>query len=246
MRRRISWRRGVWIGPVLLSLLGIASCLTPIRSVYYVEMYPKASSEGYKIDPIDSTVVYTREGLQVRVRFLTDDELAEEIPGERNPYVYPGPFDPKLGYRPVQFTVFQVTVVNPTFPKVQLNPERVILKTDRGKTLYPYAITRAEARGQARNFETYFLSKGVLTGNDQELYLERMGIVRETIYHRDSPVFKGNTYSGKIVFDPLPPETTGVALVIPDFILRFGVHDEPEELLTMEFPFSVRQGIRKR
>jgi hypothetical protein len=209
-------------------------------------MYPKVSSEGYRIDPIDSTVVYTREGLQVRIRFLTDDELAEEIPGDRNPYVYPGRFDPKLGYRPVQFTVFQVTVVNPTFPKVQLDPEKVLLKTDRGETLYPYAITRAESKGQPRNFETYFRSKGVQTGNEQTLYLERVGIVRETVYHRDSPVFKGNTYTGRIVFATLPPESSGVTLVIPDFILRFGVHDEPEEFVSMEFPFSVSQGIRKQ
>ena len=231
--------------PLFLGLLGLA-CLTPIRSVYYVEMYPEVSLEGYRIDPIDSTVVYTREGLQVRVRFLTDYELAEEIPGDRNPYVYPSPYDPKLGYRPVQFTVFQVTVVNPTFPKVRLDPEKVFLKTDRSETLYPYAITRAESKGQPRNFETYFRSRGVQTGNEQTLYLERIGIVRETVYHRSSPVFKGNTYTGKIVFETLPPESSGVILVIPDFILRFGVHDEPEEFVSMEFPFSVSQGIRNQ
>lgn len=206
-------------------------------------MHPQASSEEYRIDPVDSTVVYTREGLQVRVRFLADAELAEEIPGPRNPYVYPRPYDPRLGYRPVQFTVFQVTVSNPTFPKVRLDPERILLRTDRGATLSPYAITRPEAKGGADNFETYFLSKGVQTGNEQALYLERVGVVRETIYHRDSPVFKGNTYSGKIIFDPLPPETKRVALVISDFVLRFGVHDEPEEFLSMEFAFAVNQGI---
>ena len=235
--------RGIRIGLAALSLLALA-CLTPIRSVYRVEMVPKISGEGHRIDPVDSTAVYTREGLQVRVRFLRDEELVGEIPGERNPYVYPGPFDSKLGYRPVQFTVFQVAVVNPTFPKVQLNPEQVLLKTDRGKTLYPYAITLAEAQGRLRNFETYFLSKGIQTGNAQALYLERMGLVRETIYHRDAPVFKGNTYTGKIIFDALPPETTGVTLVISDFILRFGVHDEPEEFLSVGFPFGVQQGIR--
>ena len=243
MRTKRLWRKGIWMGLVLLALSGLA-CLTPIRSIYYVEMHPKDSSGGYRIDPVDSTAIYTREGLQVRVRFLRDEELVREIPDERNPYLYPGPFDPKLGYRPVQFTVFQVTVMNPTFPKVQLNPERVILKTERGKMLVPYAITRAEARGQPRSFETYFLSKGIQTGNDQTLYLEWMGIVRETIYHRNSPVFKGNTYTGKIIFDPLPSETTGVTLVISDFILRFGVHDEPEEFLSMGFPFSIQQGIR--
>ena len=237
------WRKGIRIGSVVLGLLGLA-CLTPIRSVYRVEMVPKISGEGHRIDPVDSTAVYTREGLQVRVRFLKDEELVGEIPGEQNPYVYPGLFDPKLGYRPVQFTVFQVSVVNPTFPKVQLNPEQVILKTDRGKTLYPYAITLAEAKGRLRNFETYFLSKGVQTGNEQALYLERMGLVRETIYHRDAPVFKGNSYFGKIIFDSLSPETTGVNLVISDFVLRFGVHDEPEEFLLIGFPFSVQQGIR--
>jgi hypothetical protein len=201
-------------------------------------------SDGYRVDPVDDALVFSKEGLQIRVRYMTDDLLRSEILGPDNPYVAQE-IDPQSGYRPMPFTVFQVTVVNPTFAKVRLDPEKATLITDRGRRFESYAINRVDAKGGLRNFETYFLVKGVQTGNTQKLYLERMGKVRETIYHRDSPVFKGNTYTGKIVFEPLPPETKRVELVLHDFILAFGIHDVPTDLLTLRFPFSVRQGIRE-
>ncbi|MBI4531321.1 MAG: hypothetical protein HY709_07335 [Candidatus Latescibacteria bacterium] len=227
---------------IVFIVLGLVSCLTPLRSVYHVEMTPIPESDGYRVDPVDDALVFSKEGLQIRVRYMTDELLRSEIPGSDNPYVVQE-IDPTLEYRPMPFTVFQVTVVNPTFAKVRLDPEKTVLITDRGRRYKSYAINRVDARGGLRNFETYFLVKGVQTGNTQKLYLERMGKVRETIYHRDSPVFKGNTYTGKIVFEPLPPETKRVELVLDDFILSFGIHDVPTDLLTLRFPFSVKQGV---
>ncbi|HIE03540.1 MAG TPA: hypothetical protein EYP61_02145 [Candidatus Latescibacteria bacterium] len=219
------------------------SCLTPIRSVYRVHLTPLSShSRGYKVDPVDSSWVFTKEGLQVRVKHVPDEELRREVPGPENPFVERG-VDFRLGYVPTRFTVFQVTVVNPTFDKVQLYPERAFLVTDRGQVLRPYALNRQEAMGDPRNFETYFLSRGVRSGNDYKLFLERMGVVRASIYHKDSPIFKGKSYTGKIVFDPIPRDAEEVRLVIRDFVLEFGIYDIPKTLITLEFPFSVEQGV---
>lgn len=244
MSRESIARVALWASVGALSS-ALSSCLTPLRAVYEVDMAPVApAGEGYRIDPLDSALVHTREGLQIAVRYLTDEELRAAIPGPDNPYLAQA-VDAELGYRPVEFAVFQVTVINPTFAKVRLDPERVALVTERGQRLGCYAINRVEARGSSRNFETYFLSRGVQTGNAQKLYVERMGKIRETIYHRDSPVFKGNTYSGKIVFDALPPDTRRVELVVRDFILNFGIHDVPTDLLTLRFPFSVKQEVKR-
>jgi hypothetical protein len=208
-------------------------------------MAPKTGAEDYRLDPATESLVFSKEGLQVKVRYLTDEQLRAELPGLQNPYVVQD-IDARRGYRPTAFNAFQVSVVNPTFAKVRLDPEKAELVVDRGKSLESYAIDRADARGSRRNFETYFLSRGVQNGNQQRLYLERMGKVRETVYHRDAPIFKGKSYTGKIVFEPLPPETAGVELVLHDFILAFGVHDEPIERVTLRFPFAVTQGVRDK
>ena len=138
----------------------------------------------------------------------------------------------------------EVTVINPTFAKVRLDPEKAELVTGQGKRLLSYAINRTDASGGVRNFEAHFLAQGVQTGDEQKLYLERMGKVRETIYHRDSPVFKGKTYSGRIAYAPLPPQTQKVELVLHDVITGFGIHDVAVDKVTLRFPFAVEQGTR--
>ena len=225
-------------------LLAACMTLTPIRAVRVVDLMPAESGDGsYQTDMIDTSVVYVREGLRVRVEHLSDAELEAELPGPDNPYTYRGAVDPSLGHVPVRFTVFQVTVNNPTFDKVLLSPGKAVLVTDRGRVMRPYELTRAEAAGAVRNFETYWLSRGVQSGNDQKLYLERMGIIRGTVYHRGAFVFKGSSYTGKLVFDPLPAGTRSAALRIEDFILEFGLYDIPERLMDLEFDFSVRDQV---
>ena len=225
--------------------LAVSACitLTPIRAQRVVELRPRGGDPTYQIDQIDSSVVYVREGLRVRVRHLSDPELTAELPGGDNPYTYLGEVDPSRGHVPVRFTVFQVTVNNPTFDKVLLPPEDATLITDRGRVMRTYELTRAEAQGDPLNFETYWLSRGVQSGNQQKLYLNRMGTLRGTIYHRDSPVFKGNSYSGKLVFEPLPPGTRSATLHIEDFVLEFGLYDVPETVIDLDFGFSVRDQI---
>lgn len=227
----------------LLVAVALPACLSPLTAVYFVDMAPKSGAENYHLDPATEAVVFSKEGLQIKVRYLSDEQLRAEIPGPQNPYVQQE-IDVRRGYRPTVFTVFQVWVVNPTFAKVRLDPGKTELVIDQGKSLSSYAIDRADALGNWRNFETYFLSRGVQNGNQQRLYLERMGKVRETVYHREAPVFKGKNYNGKIIFEALPPETVGVELVLHDFILSFGIHNEPTERITLRFPFTVSQGVR--
>lgn len=225
-------------------ILSLSSCLTPIRAVYYVDMKPSGGEGRYRVDPVDDALVYSQEGLQVRVRYLSDQELRQGMPGLDNPYVT-HQIDSRLAYRPPGFTVFEVTVVNPTFAKVRLDPEKADLVTGQGRRLQSYAINRTDAAGRVTNFEAHFLAQGVQTGDQQKLYLERMGKVRETIYHRNSPVFKAKRYTGRIAFAPLPPETRQVELVLHDVITGFGIDDEPVDEVTLRFPFTAQQGIRE-
>jgi len=228
---------------MLLTGAGACLTLTPIRAIHQVELSPVAADADYRIDPVDGSIVFAKEGLQVRVRHLDDAELNAQYPGPENPFTYRGEVDPRLGYVPTRFTVFQVSITNPTFDKVLLQPERAVLVTNRGKAMRPYRLTRAEARGDARNFETYWLSRGVQSGNMQKQHLERMGTLRGAVYHRDSFVFKGNSYSGKMVFDPLPPGTERIHLRLGRFVLEFGIYDIPKDEIELNYEFSVQSDI---
>jgi len=226
-------------------LTGVTACitLTPIRAVYQVDLTPVLATGDYQVDPVDNSAVFAKEGLQLKVWHLDDAELDAQFPGPENPYTYRGKVDPQLGYVPPRFTVFQASVNNPTFDKVLLQPEKAVLITDRGSVMRPYRLTRAEARGDVRNFETYWLSRGVQSGNMQKLYLERMGVLRGSIYHSDSFVFKGNSYSGKLIFDPLPQGTESVTLHLKKFVLEFGIYDIPENQTALKFTFQVHSKI---
>lgn len=225
--------------------LSAVACLrlTPIRAIEMVALKPAEAAGDYRVDPVDTSLVFVKEGLRVKVRHLTEGELNAEVPSADNPFTYRNQVDMELGYVPVRFTVFQVTVSNPTFDKVLLQPEHAVLVTGRGGVLRPYMLTRAEAGGDVHNFETYWLSRGVQSGNAQKLYLERMSILRGMVYHKDAFVYKGKSYSGKLVFDPLPRGTSQLELRLNDFVLEFGLYDVPETVVDLSYPFQVERGV---
>ena len=227
-------------------LAGVATAcltLTPMRAVQQVELMPVKAADDYRVDLLDSSAVFVKEGLRIKVKYLSDALLNTENPGAENPFTYRGRVDVEHGYVPTRFTVFQVSVNNPTFDKVLLRPEKAVLVTGRGKVLKAYLLTRADAAGQTRNFETYWLSRGVQSGNAQKLYLERMSILRGSVYHRDSFTFKGSSYTGKLIFDPLPSGTERVSLQLEDFVLEFGIYDIPKTELDLRFGFAVHSDI---
>ncbi|MBQ38715.1 MAG: hypothetical protein CME04_20195 [Gemmatimonadaceae bacterium] len=225
-------------------LLGVGCLsLTPIQAMHKVELEPGVTASGqYEVNPVDGSVSYVHEGLRLRVEHLSADMLDAQIPGVENPYVYRH-VDYDQGFVPQRFTIFQLTLSNPTFDKVLAEPQRCHLVTDRGKVLRPYALTRTSATGDPRNFETYWLSRGVQSGNAQKIYLERMAVLRGAIFQPNSFVFKGNTYSGKLAFDPLPLDTEEVVLHLDRLVLEFGIYDIPKTQTDLEFRFAVDSRI---
>lgn len=222
----------------------LAGCLslTPVKARHVVELAAGEAIGETQVDPVDGSVAYVHEGLRLRVQHLTAAQLDAEIEGEENPFVF-REVDYDRGFVPQRFTVFQVTLNNPTFDKVLLQPQRAYLVTDRGQILRPYALTRADAQGDPRNFETYWLSRGVQSGNQQKLYLERMAVLRGAIFQPGNFVFKGKSYSGKLAFDPLPVGTREVTLHMDRFVLEFGIYDIPKTQLDLRFAFGVRSEV---
>ena len=57
-------------------------------------------------------------------------------------------------------------------------------------------------------------------------------------YNIDRKIFKGESYRGLLVFDPLAAEVAQVALVLRDLVLKFNPHDAPLETTTLRFEFQ--------
>ena len=226
--------------------------LIPPRYDYQSYLVPAPemeNREGYRVGE-DGSVTFDRKGLRITVKYLSDKEMNAQFPDVShlgkfsvNPFTYGNWRDPTLGYTPNRFTVFLVRVHNPVLPRVKLNPRKAILTTDRAEELTWYTPRREV---ESKNcFEDYYILRRGSTGNDMYRYDQRMGIVRQTAYHPEHPVFKGGDYEGYLAFDPLDPRVKKVRLTIRDFILRFDEFDHPSEMTDVEFGFARKIEIRR-
>lgn len=239
-----------------LSLLAFAAAwgcagLIPPELKYDVHMAP-VLPEGrgdFTLDLEDSSTVFSKEGLLIRVRHLTDGELNERYPplfdGRHvNPYTREEK-DPERGYILPRFTVFQVTVANNTYAKVELDPAKAVM-ISAGEAYRYYDPGREGAVVLGGNsFTKYYKMELGTSGNEREINLERMGIIYKTVYHRDRPLFRGDTRTGLLVFDPLPEENDELLLRVEGFVLSFDASGNPEETIDVEFRFQVGQGVVK-
>ena len=251
-----SWVRGEFPGGgplctrrkwIVWSALLLAGCtlLYPPRYERVSLLVPRSGPQpGYTLAE-DGTIAYAVEGLRVEVRYMTDRALNARWPRESsagphsyNAYTYGDYVDPQAGYVRNRFTVFAVSVYNLDFPKVELQPLQSRLTTNRrGEELTPYGLATGSA---ARSFESYYRARKGVTGNEDYRFDMRMGQVRTSNYGVGEKIYKGENYSGFIVFDPLADEVEEVRLHIRDFILKFNAFDQPLLTFDMDFCF-VRQ-----
>jgi len=225
-------------------LLGCAGIAPPKVAVHtQLNPIPEELGPDYSLEE-NGTVVYEHPGMKVTVKYLIDDELNAAFPehsnkgqASTNPYTYGNWVDPELGYTPNRFTVFKVTVHNYTLPKINLNPSEALLISDRGHRLNSY-VREAKEIGHL-NFEEYYLARKGGSGVEENRYLERMGLVRQTLYVAGK-IFKGDMKEGFLVFDPLDTRIQKAQLVLKDFVLQYDASDWPSELVDLVFPFDRR------
>lgn len=234
-------------GPALWSALLLAGCtlLYPPRYERVSLLMPHSDlGSDYTLGE-DGTIAYAVEGLRVEVRYMTDLALnalwpqeSSQGPHSYNAYTYGDYVDPQTGYVRNRFTVFAVSVYNLDLPKVELQPLQSRLTTNRRREeLTPYGIATGSA---VHSFESYYRARKGVTGNEDYRFDMRMGQVRTSNYGVGEKIYKGENYSGFIVFEPLADEVEEVRLHIRDFILKFNAFDQPLQTFDMDFRF-VRQ-----
>ena len=226
--------------------------LIPPELKYVVHMkalLPEGRGD-FTIDLEDSAQVFSKEGLVVRMRPMTDEELNRRFPplfdGRHvNPYTHDKK-DPQKGYVPPRFALFEVTVVNNTYAKVEFDPANAVMTADTGEAFRYYDPGREGAVPEGCNsFTKYYKTELGISGFEKELALERMGVVYKSIYHRNRPVFRGEQRTGMLVFDPLASDSKEVLLRVNRFVLSFDASGNPESTVDIDFRFKVDQGAVK-
>ena len=230
----------------ILAILFIGGCsfFTPPAILYQNDLLPsvqQADSERYIVDQ-DGSVTYALEGLRVRVEPMTDEQLNALFPEDShrelfstNPYTYGNWIDPMVGHTPKRFTVFRINVINDVYAKVMLDPIEALLHTDHGEAMHSYGLP---SFSPYNSFERYYRALRGQSGNEFYRFDLRMGNVRSSAYLEDQKVFKGESYSALLAFDPLDEEVQQVRLVLKDFVLKFDASDQPIDTVDIVLEFD--------
>ena len=233
----------------LLSFLWSGCWLYPATLHYASELAPVQGdrASGYELGN-ENRVSYYLEGSRIDVRYLSDQELNEQFPDDSkdgklstNPYTYGNWVDPNLGYTPNRFSVFEVAVYNYTLPKMMLDPTKAVLLTDRGDLLETYTVAPVANR---KSLEGYYRALRRISGNEYYRFAKRIGLVRSSLYSEGEIIFKGEHYSGYLVFDPLHPKVEKVQLVLKQFAVNFDAFNRPTQ--TVEIPFYFTHKVEKQ
>jgi len=227
---------------VVLPVLLAAGCfLYPpeIRYNSYLAPNLQENDPAKSLDPDTGAVIYDVGGSSVVVDYMTDAEVNALFPDDSdegkystNPYTYGNWVDPDLGYTPNRFTVFSVTVINRTFPKMRLDPVEAVLITDTGEVLHSYTVSVAAAK-YGKSFENYYRSILGQSGNEYYRYEMRLGMVRGKNYGLEEDIFRGDNYSGLIAFDTLRPEVKRVQLIFNKVVYRFDAFNRPSDTVNI-------------
>jgi hypothetical protein len=189
----------------------------------------------------DGTVAYEYERLEIRLRPLSDRELNRAFASQSsagaestNPYTY-GNWTP-LGekWAPQRFTVFYLQVKNYAYPKVQIDPRRVTLRSTSGRSYQ--TVTFLEL---AEYYRAHALA---WSGNAYGRYGEQRDTLQRTLFGGDL-LFSGQEQGGYLVFPLLAPDVKEFSVTLEHIALRFNYADEPTETLQLTYRFA-REVIR--
>ncbi|RKY65211.1 MAG: hypothetical protein DRP99_00595 [Candidatus Latescibacterota bacterium] len=184
----------------------------------------------------DGTVTHVLGRLEISLRPMTDEELNHQFASasnrgkfSTNPYTY-GNWKPMGAKRtPNRFTVFRLTVKNYAYPKVFVDPGKMLMVAENGRRYRSLSLEDLR--------EYYYPFALAYAGNAYSQFEERMDILKRTLYF-PNPVFSGQKREGYVVFPPLDDDVRRVTVYVKDVGLKFDAWGRPIEKVDLKFRFE--------
>lgn len=234
----------------LLALLGVVLLLASGCAYRYFADDLKPLNEAQqgpnKAVADDGTVTFTQGRLEISLRPMTDEELNRQFGNvggaqSTNPYTFANSSVFRTNETPRRFTVFRVRVQNYEYPKVLLDPSKMFITTQNGRKYY--ALTREQ-------LDVYFRAyMGGGDGGDSPgapgitygIWKERDAQMRRTLY-AGQQVFSAQESQGYVVFEPMAPDVSELALNAPGVVIRFDYKGDPSESIDVAAKFGRETG----
>ncbi|MEW6750794.1 MAG: hypothetical protein AB1505_07425 [Candidatus Latescibacterota bacterium] len=184
----------------------------------------------------DGTVTFTQDRFEVRLRPMAEDELnrlfaarSQSGPASTNPYTYGDTKFRGVDEGKQRFAVFQLGVKNYAYPKVRIDPARILLRAANGREYWSLSFQQLDGY-----FRPYAIG---YQGNEYSRYQERRDLLRQTMF-TDADIFSGQEAEGFVVFPSLHPDVGLIDVEVQDVIMRFDFRNEPVETQDLVYRFT--------
>ena len=227
---------------IVVSVSGCGTYLIPERFQPLTVADQRPPDEDTTMEVLDDgTVTFAKGRLQVSVRPMQDEELNRQFPQmssvdnpsdplPSNPFTYGDWEDPRTGRPPQRFTIFLVTIKNYEYPKVKLDPLKIVIESTNGREYYPWGRFDFEEM-----FRRYALA---FNGLGYQQYNERKETIRRAGYPYDEFCFSGQEVQGYVVFPTIHDDVEEITFRIADLVYRYDYRNEALESVDISYRFK--------
>ena len=218
--------------PTLIIGLGVLGC----GYSYYTGPLQPGQDQASSISVADDgTLTFAQDRFEVRLKPMTDEELNRQFfnnsqsgPKSTNPYTFGNTVFWGTDEEKQRFTVFRLGVKNYAYPKVKIDPSKIVVKASNKREYW------------SLNFEqldTYYRAYAIgYRGNEYARYQERRDLLRRTML-KDEEIFSGQESEGFVIFPVLHPDVSDIEVQVLDVVLRFDFRNEPVETTNISYKF---------
>jgi len=225
----------------LVCAVVVLSALTTLLAAcgyyhYAGPLHPRADQAVDMQVADDGSVTFARDRFEVGLRPVTDAELNRQFashsqagPRSTNPYTFGNTEFWEGEKERARFTVFHLRVKNYAYPKVKIDPARIVLRARNGREYWSLGLQQLDTyfRAYARGYQ----------GNEYARYQERLDLLRRTVF-KNEEIFSGQEVEGYVVFPVLHADVCEIEAAIQDAVLRFDYRNEPVEMVEINYRFT--------
>ena len=184
----------------------------------------------------DGTVSHSNNGFEVAIKPMTTAELdrlyadrSRSGPQSTNPFTFGDTEFWGEREQKQRFQVFRLRVVNEVYPKVKIDPSKVVIRATNGRTYWSLGFEQ---------LDTYFRAYATgYQGNEYLRYEERRDLLQRSMFE-NKEIFVGQASEGFVLFETLDMDVGRITAVVEDIVIRYDFRNEPVETMELSFGFE--------